>query len=124
MLAHHARERIDRRSAPGRSDVGQDPQAVGDQGTARRRRRIGQERVASELRPHRPPADDAILGEVALGQHAAVAAHMRRHGPPELAAVQGPGAVVAKCLERPRQVRLNEPIAGREPRPLVLVDRP
>ena len=68
--------------------------------------------MSPECRAHGLPANDAVVGEVALAQHSTESADVGSDGVSELAAVQLARALVSEHLERAREVRLDETIAG------------
>src|SRR5262249_45947263 len=66
LLAHDARERVDRLRGPRLADAEllQQRQPVGDQDAALRRRRVRVELFAAELGAHPPAPGEALLAQV------------------------------------------------------------
>src|SRR5207302_10531166 len=67
LRTHNARQRVDRLGASRSADVLEQSEPVRDQRSARARRRIRQELVATKLRTHGPASNDAVLREITLG---------------------------------------------------------
>ena len=63
---------------------------------------------------NRAPPDHAVAGEIVLCHQASVRGEMAHDGAAELAAVQLAGTTLGKLLQRPRQIRHDDPLAGRD----------
>ncbi len=126
LLPHHARKRVDCLGGAGLADAEllQQRQSVRDQHTAARRRRVGEELLAAEARPHRAAANDAIFREVALGEAASACAEVLDDRCAELPRVELGGAPVGEQLQRLREVVLDQRVAGDQRGAVLLVHGP
>src|SRR5207248_378032 len=123
LRTHNARQRVDRLGASRSADVLEQSEPVRDQRSARARRRIRQELVATKLRTHGPASNDAVLREITLGDASPVRLYVFDECARELAAVQLLRAVIAQYLERRRQIGDDECVSHGYPPAVALADR-
>jgi hypothetical protein len=123
LLAHHARERVDRLGRPGRTGRVEEAEPVRDQDAAGARGRVREELRAAEHPADGTTPHDAVLSEVAPRDAPAAAPDVRDDRARELAAIEIVGPALRKHFQRSRQVRLHEPLTDGERLAVALIDQ-
>src|SRR5204862_3069618 len=114
LLPHHLGQPRDRLGAPRRPsgpEAGKQQERVGDQRSARRRWRVGNERARAERGSNRLARDDPICSKVLLGQAAALFANVRADAAADVTGVARPRPAFCSPLERCSATRHPEPAA-------------
>src|SRR5437588_327780 len=104
LLAHDAREGVDRPRTSGAAGIVEETEAVRDQDSARTRRWVGEVLVPAELRRDRPPPDHAVLLQVTLGDATAAGANVLDRRPEQVPPGQCPVRTM-RLLEAERGAR-------------------